>query len=72
MIGMVPPPRATTPRATSPAPGPSGPLHIMGDAYGWHVVRVAGVLATGERVYFASCPTIAAAEAARRLLGGAL
>lgn len=46
-------------------------LHILGDAHGWHVVRVSDVLATGPRTYLASCPTLAAAEAARRLLGGA-
>ena len=46
-------------------------LHILGDHLGWHVVRVSDVLATGPRTYLASCTTLAAAEAARRLLGGA-
>lgn len=46
-------------------------LHILGDHLGWHVVRVSGTLAIGPRAYLASCTTLAAAEAARRLLMGA-
>lgn len=47
-------------------------LYVLGDAHGWHVVRCASVLPTSPWVVVASCPTLAAAQAARRLLGGAL
>lgn len=47
-------------------------LHIMGDAYAWHVVRYVSREATAPWTVLASCTSIASAQAAMRLLGGAL